>query len=99
MAQTFDETKGVGNDGSAFFGVFDGHGGPGAARFCAQELGPKLIGKVQEMLSNKDIQMLSPRTKRKGSSVMKQGMETAVQSAFKEVDLLMSQRHSAYVDS
>ena len=52
------------------------------------------MAKVQEMLSTKDVQAMSPRARRRGSGQMQDDMATAVQSAFKEVDQAMSQRHS-----
>lgn len=36
--------------GMTFFGVFDGHGGPGAARFCAQALGGKVLERMREYM-------------------------------------------------
>lgn len=39
----------------SFFGVFDGHGGPGAARFCAQTLAPKIIERVRGAVNDTSI--------------------------------------------
>lgn len=39
------------DSGLRFFGVFDGHGGPGAARFCAQALGTKVMSRVSKMVT------------------------------------------------
>lgn len=113
----------------SFFGVFDGHGGPGAARFCAQTLAPQVLQKVRvavgdttnvpdkfragrtQVISGADsrpqlkdnesthdmnVASSSSGGHRKHSN---EKVESAVRSAFLDMDLTMSKRHSMYVTS
>eukprot|EP00039_Didymoeca_costata_P015731 m.272566 g.272566 ORF g.272566 m.272566 type:complete len:556 (+) comp16275_c1_seq11:197-1864(+) len=93
--------------GAAFFGVFDGHGGPGAARYCAQELGPALVTHVQE-LHNKTLSDTVDESEhnripaRRFSDLFRDSgsqpdLVEAVQKAFKAVDAKMARSQSQYI--
>lgn len=76
----------------SFFGVFDGHGGIGAANYVSANLLPKI---VHHAGSGRDAALAAEPSS--GSSILKEKMVDSLSTAFVEVDTWMSENMKLYV--